>query len=122
MGGGGERALCMWVCPPALLSQHASLLFSSLRIYYEGKEEKKAGLEILETTPYSRSANLSSGGPGQPKAFLFVKRVPESLGLNTLGVMDICIINPSKGENTPHTFCKVDRNLNTSMVSPATHI
>ncbi|XP_073464759.1 DENN domain-containing protein 4B isoform X2 [Aquarana catesbeiana] len=91
---------------------------TELGVYYEGKEEKKPGLEVLETTPYSRSANLSSGAPGQPKAFLFVKRVPESLGLNTLGVMDICIINPSKGESTPHTFCKVDRNLNTSMFGP----
>nr|XP_021382674.1 DENN domain-containing protein 4B-like [Lonchura striata domestica] len=26
---------------------------------------------------------------------------------------------PSKGESTPHTFCRVDKNLNTSMWGPA---
>ncbi|XP_072284756.1 DENN domain-containing protein 4B [Pyxicephalus adspersus] len=92
---------------------------TELGIYYEGKESLKPELQILETTPYSHSANLSSGVPGHPRTFLTFKRAPESLGLNTLGVMDICIINPSKGESTPHTFCRVDRNLNTSMFGPA---
>ncbi|XP_031704642.1 C-myc promoter-binding protein-like, partial [Anarrhichthys ocellatus] len=32
-----------------------------------------------------------------------------------LAVTDICIIIPSKGETPPHTFCKVEKNLNSSM-------
>lgn len=92
---------------------------TELGVYYEGKENLRPGFQVIDTTPYSHSANLSSGTPGHPKTFLAYKRAPESLGLNTLGVMDICIINPSKGDSTPHTFCKVDRNLNTSMFGPA---
>ncbi|XP_068108536.1 DENN domain-containing protein 4B [Hyperolius riggenbachi] len=92
---------------------------TELGVYYEGKERLKPGFKHIEITPYSHSANLSSGAPGQPRTFLTYKKAPESLGVNTLGVMDICIINPSKGESTPHTFCKVDRNLNTSMFGPA---
>ncbi|KAM4013187.1 DENN domain-containing protein 4B isoform 1-T2 [Anomaloglossus baeobatrachus] len=92
---------------------------TELGVHYEGKETLRPGFQVIDTTPYSHSANLSSGAPGHPKTFLTYKRAPESLGLNTLGVMDICIINPSKGDSTPHTFCKVDRNLNTSMFGPA---
>ncbi|XP_073420735.1 DENN domain-containing protein 4B [Dendrobates tinctorius] len=92
---------------------------TELGVHYEGKETLRPGFQVIDTTPYSHSANLSSGTPGHPKTFLTYKRAPESLGLNTLGVMDICVINPSKGDSTPHTFCKVDRNLNTSMFGPA---
>ncbi|XP_056401533.1 DENN domain-containing protein 4B isoform X2 [Hyla sarda] len=92
---------------------------TELGIYYEGKENLRPGFQLIDTTPYSHSANLSSGAPGHPKTFLTYKRAPESLGMNTLGVMDICIISPSKGDSTPHTFCRVDRNLNTSMFGPA---
>ncbi|CAI9534470.1 unnamed protein product [Staurois parvus] len=106
-------------CTCATAGGRDKMPITELGVHYEGKETVKAGFEVLETTPYSHSANLSSGAPGQPRTFLIFKRAPESLGLNTLGVMDICIINPSKGESTPHTFCKVDRNLNTSMFGPA---
>ncbi|XP_075048507.1 DENN domain-containing protein 4B isoform X2 [Mixophyes fleayi] len=92
---------------------------TELGVHYEGKENLRPGFQVIDTTPYSHSANLSSGAPGHPKTFLTYKRAPEAQGLNTLGVMDICIINPSKGDSTPHTFCKVDRSLNTSMFSPA---
>lgn len=36
---------------------------------------------------------------------------------NSLAVTDICVIVTSKGETPPHTFCKVDKNLNCGMVS-----
>ncbi|KAM9293981.1 DENN domain-containing protein 4B [Gastrophryne carolinensis] len=88
---------------------------TELGVFYDGKETLKPGFVLVDTTPYSHSANLSSGAPGQPRTFLTFKRAPESHGLNTLGVMDVCVINPGKGDSTPHTFCKVDRNLNTSM-------
>ncbi|KAM4663320.1 DENN domain-containing protein 4B isoform 2-T3 [Discoglossus pictus] len=91
---------------------------TELGVHCDGKEPLRPGFQIIDTTPYSHSANLSSGSPGHQRTFLTYKRAPETLGLNMLGVMDICIINPSKGENTPHTFCKVDRNLNTSMFGP----
>ncbi|KAF1416563.1 DENN domain-containing protein 4B, partial [Spheniscus humboldti] len=90
-----------------------------LGVHYEGKDRPKPGYKILDTTPYSRSANLNSGGPGHQRTFLTYRRAAEPHGHNTLGITDICLIMPSKGESTPHTFCRVDKNLNTSMWGPA---
>ncbi|XP_064032237.1 DENN domain-containing protein 4B isoform X2 [Pogoniulus pusillus] len=93
-----------------------------LGVHYEGKDRPKPGYRILDTTPYSRSANLNSGGPGHQRTFLTYRRAAEPHGHNTLGVTDICLIMPSKGESTPHTFCRVDKNLNTSMWGPALYL
>ncbi|XP_035746408.1 DENN domain-containing protein 4B [Egretta garzetta] len=41
-----------------------------LGVHYEGKDRPKPGYKILDTTPYSRSANLNSGGPGHQRTFL----------------------------------------------------
>uniref|UniRef100_A0AAR2ISS7 DENN/MADD domain containing 4B n=1 Tax=Pygocentrus nattereri TaxID=42514 RepID=A0AAR2ISS7_PYGNA len=87
-----------------------------LDVLYEGKELVKQGWLVMETTPYSRSASLSSGGPTTHRTFLMYRRAPDSQALNTLGVTDISLLMPSKGEVAPHTFCRVDKNLNTSMV------
>ncbi|KAM6309379.1 LOW QUALITY PROTEIN: DENN domain-containing protein 4B [Podargus strigoides] len=93
-----------------------------LGVHYEGKDRPKPGCKILDTTPYSRSANLNSGGPGHQRTFLTYRRATEPPGHNTLGVTDICLVMPSKGESTPHTFCRVDKNLNTSMWGPALYL
>ncbi|XP_072702941.1 DENN domain-containing protein 4B isoform X5 [Ciconia boyciana] len=90
-----------------------------LGVHYEGKDRPKPGYKVLDTTPYSRSANLNSGGPGHQRTFLTYRRAAEPHGHNTLGITDICLVMPSKGESTPHTFCRVDKNLNTSMWGPA---
>lgn len=88
------------------------------RVLYEGKERLKQGWYVIETTPYSRSASLSSGGgPVMHRVFLTYRRALDSQGLHTLGVTDITLLLPSKGEVAPHTFCRVDKSLNTSMVS-----
>ncbi|XP_066577543.1 DENN domain-containing protein 4B [Amia ocellicauda] len=94
-----------------------------LGVLYEGKEPVKPGWHVIETTPYSRSASLSSGGaPGTHRTFLTYRRAPDSQALNTLGVTDISVLLPSKGESAPHTFCKVDKNLNTGMWGPALYL
>ncbi|KAL2295108.1 hypothetical protein Nmel_018259 [Mimus melanotis] len=90
-----------------------------LGVHYEGKDRPKPGYQILDTTPYSRSANLAAGSPGHQRTFLTFRRAAEPPGHHTLGVTDICLVIPSKGESTPHTFCRVDKNLNTSMWGPA---
>ncbi|XP_060111742.1 DENN domain-containing protein 4B [Heteronotia binoei] len=90
-----------------------------LGVHYDGKDRPKTGHKIIDTTPYSRSANLTSGGPGHQRTFLTYRRASEGQGYSTLGVTDICLIMPSKGESTPHTFCRVDRNLNAGMWGPA---
>uniref|UniRef100_A0A669CTF7 DENN domain containing 4B n=1 Tax=Oreochromis niloticus TaxID=8128 RepID=A0A669CTF7_ORENI len=89
-----------------------------LGVLYEGKEQLKQGWYVIETTPYSRSASLSAGGaPTAHRVFMTYRRALDSQGLHTLGVTDIALLLPSKGEVAPHTFCRVDKNLNTGMVS-----
>uniref|UniRef100_A0A8C9TJ58 DENN domain containing 4B n=1 Tax=Scleropages formosus TaxID=113540 RepID=A0A8C9TJ58_SCLFO len=93
-----------------------------LGVHYEGKEPTKPGWRVIETTPYSRSASLSSGGPTTHRTFLMYRRAPDSQALNTLGITDISLVMPSKGETAPHTFCRVDKNLNTGMWGPALYL
>uniref|UniRef100_A0A4W5MF11 DENN domain containing 4B n=1 Tax=Hucho hucho TaxID=62062 RepID=A0A4W5MF11_9TELE len=93
-----------------------------LGVLYEGKEVVKQGWYMIETTPYSRSASLSSGGPTTHRTFLTYRRAPESQALHTLGVTDISLLLPSKGEMAPHTFCRVEKNLNTGIWGPALYL
>ncbi|KAM9852650.1 LOW QUALITY PROTEIN: DENN domain-containing protein 4B [Aulostomus maculatus] len=94
-----------------------------LGVLYEGKEQLKQGWYVIETTPYSRSASLSAGGaPTAHRVFLTYRRALDSQGLHTLGVTDIALLLPSKGEVAPHTFCRVDKNLNTGMWGPALYV
>ncbi|KAJ7403685.1 DENN domain containing 4A [Pitangus sulphuratus] len=88
---------------------------TDLGVLYDGKERVKQGCEIIQTTPYGRPANISGSASSQ-RVFLTYRRAAENMTQNALAVTDICIIIPSKGETPPHTFCKVDKNLNNSMV------
>ncbi|XP_060115890.1 C-myc promoter-binding protein isoform X2 [Heteronotia binoei] len=87
---------------------------TDLGVLYDGKERLKQGCEIIQTTPYGRPA-IISGGASSQKVHITYRRALENMTPNTLAVTDICIIVPSKGETPPHTFCKVDKNLNNSM-------
>uniref|UniRef100_A0AAY4E165 DENN/MADD domain containing 4B n=1 Tax=Denticeps clupeoides TaxID=299321 RepID=A0AAY4E165_9TELE len=93
-----------------------------LGVLYEGKDPAKHGWQVIETTPYSRSASLSYGSPTTHRTFLMYRRAPDSQALNTLGITDISLLMPSKGEVAPHTFCRVDKNLNTGMWGPALYL
>ncbi|XP_016354653.1 LOW QUALITY PROTEIN: DENN domain-containing protein 4B-like [Sinocyclocheilus anshuiensis] len=91
-------------------------------VLYEGKDPVRSGWQVIETTPYSRSASLSSGGPATHRTFLMFRRAPDSQALNTLGITEISLLMPSKGETAPHTYCRVDKNLNTGMWGPALYL
>ncbi|XP_040923572.2 DENN domain-containing protein 4B-like isoform X1 [Betta splendens] len=94
-----------------------------LGVLYEGKEQLKQGWYVIETTPYSRSASLSSGGaPAAHRVFLTYRRALDSQGLHTLGITDIALLLPGKAEVAPHTFCRVEKNLNTGMWGPALYV
>ncbi|XP_068616647.1 DENN domain-containing protein 4B [Brachionichthys hirsutus] len=89
-----------------------------LGVLYEGREQLKQGWYVIETTPYSRAASLGAGAaPTAHRVFLTYRRALDSL--HTLGVTDIALLLPGKGEVAPHTFCRVDKNLNTGMWGPA---
>ncbi|XP_044942840.1 DENN domain-containing protein 4B isoform X3 [Mustela putorius furo] len=93
-----------------------------LGVLYEGKERPKPGVQVLDTTPYSHSANLAPPGPGHPRTYLTCRRAAEGAGLHALGITDLCLVLPSKGEGTPHTYCRLARNLNPGMWGPAVYL
>eukprot|EP00064_Thunnus_orientalis_P021123 superscaffoldBa00006222_g21278 len=86
---------------------------TDLGVLYEWKERLKQGCHIIQTTPSGRPANIS--GNSSQRIYVTYRRAPESQPHAALAVTDICIIIPSKGETPPHTFCKVEKNLNSSM-------
>uniref|UniRef100_A0AAQ5XBA5 UDENN domain-containing protein n=1 Tax=Amphiprion ocellaris TaxID=80972 RepID=A0AAQ5XBA5_AMPOC len=86
---------------------------TDLGVLYEWKERLKQGCHLIQTTPAGRPANIS--GNSSQRIYVTYRRAPESQPHAALAVTDICIIIPSKGETPPHTFCKVEKNLNSSM-------
>uniref|UniRef100_A0A8C5JH23 DENN domain containing 4A n=1 Tax=Junco hyemalis TaxID=40217 RepID=A0A8C5JH23_JUNHY len=94
---------------------------TDLGVLYDGKERVKQGCEIIQSTPYGRPANISGSASSQ-RVYITYRRAAESMTQNSLAVTDICIIIPSKGETPPHTFCKVDKNLNNSMWGSAVYL
>uniref|UniRef100_A0A668AMV6 DENN domain containing 4A n=1 Tax=Myripristis murdjan TaxID=586833 RepID=A0A668AMV6_9TELE len=86
---------------------------TDLGVLYEWKERLKQGCHLIQTTPCGRPANISS--TSSQRIYITYRRAPESQPHAALAVTDICIIIPGKGETPPHTFCKVEKNLNSSM-------
>lgn len=86
---------------------------TDLGVLYEWKEKLKPGCHIVQTTPSGRPANISSSS--SQRIYITYRRSPKSQPHTSLAVTDVCIIVPGKGETPPHTFCRVDKNLNSSM-------
>nr|XP_054588173.1 C-myc promoter-binding protein isoform X2 [Nothobranchius furzeri] len=86
---------------------------TDLGVLFEWKERLKQGCYLIQTTPSGRPANIS--GNSSQRIYITYRRAPESQPHASLAVTDICIIIPSKGETSPHTFCRVEKNLNSSI-------
>ncbi|XP_067839418.1 DENN domain-containing protein 4C isoform X2 [Heptranchias perlo] len=84
-------------------------------VLYEGKERLIPGCEILQATPFGRCANVNNSSATSQRIFITHRRAPLNRPQNSLAVTDMCVIVTSKGETPPHTFCKVDKNLNCGM-------
>ncbi|KAM3857669.1 DENN domain-containing protein 4C [Diretmus argenteus] len=84
-------------------------------VLYEGKERLIQGCEVIQATPYGRCANVNNSSATSQRIFITFRRAPLVQPQNSLAVTDICVIVTSKGETPPHTFCKVDKNLNCGM-------
>uniref|UniRef100_A0A8C3TIR3 DENN domain containing 4C n=1 Tax=Chelydra serpentina TaxID=8475 RepID=A0A8C3TIR3_CHESE len=84
-------------------------------VLYEGKERVILGCEVIQATPYGRCANVNNSSATSQRIFITYRRAPPVRPQNSLAVTDICVIVTSKGETPPHTFCKVDKNLNCGM-------
>lgn len=83
---------------------------------YEGKERLIQGCEVIQATPYGRCANVNNSSATSQRIFITFRRAPPVQPQNSLAVTDICVIVTNKGETPPHTFCKVEKNLNCGMV------
>ncbi|XP_054253957.1 DENN domain-containing protein 4C isoform X7 [Indicator indicator] len=88
---------------------------TDIGVLYEGKERIISGCEVIQATPYGRCANVNNSSASSQRIFITYRRAPAIRPQNSLAVTDICVIVTSKGETPPHTFCKVDKNLNCGM-------
>lgn len=85
-----------------------------LGIMYEGRGEKpNLDSQMLKTTPYGRPANVNNSTQG---IYFTYRRASDTAGSNLFAVTDICIILTNKGEAPPHTFYKINKNLNKGML------
>ncbi|KAL4640325.1 DENN domain-containing protein 4C [Arapaima gigas] len=87
------------------------LPLSDVGVLYEGKERVIQGCEVIQATPFGRCANVNNST--SQRIFITFRRAPPVQPQNSLAVTDVCIV--IKGETPPHTFCKVDKNLNSAM-------
>ncbi|XP_066113429.1 DENN domain-containing protein 4C isoform X1 [Saccopteryx bilineata] len=88
---------------------------TDIGVLYEGKERLIPGCEVIQATPYGRCANVNNSSTTSQRIFITYRRAPQIRPQNSLAVTDICVIITNKGETPPHTFCKVDKNLNCGM-------
>ncbi|XP_025047546.1 DENN domain-containing protein 4C isoform X5 [Alligator sinensis] len=88
---------------------------TDIGVLYEGKERVISGCEVIQATPYGRCANVNNSSATSQRIFITFRRAPPVRPQNSLAVTDICVIVTSKGETPPHTFCRVDKNLNCGM-------
>uniref|UniRef100_A0AAQ4QKQ5 DENN/MADD domain containing 4A n=1 Tax=Gasterosteus aculeatus aculeatus TaxID=481459 RepID=A0AAQ4QKQ5_GASAC len=93
---------------------------TDLGVLYEWKEKLKPGCHIVQTTPSGRPANVSSSS--SQRIYITYRRAPKSQPHTSLAVTDVCVVIPGKGETPPHTFCKVDKNLNSSMWGSSVYV
>ncbi|XP_077085763.1 DENN domain-containing protein 4C isoform X2 [Siphateles boraxobius] len=84
-------------------------------VLYEGKERVIQGCEVIEATPFGRCANVNNSSATSQRIFITYRRAHPIQPQNSLAVTDICVIITNKGETPPHTFCKVNKNLNCGM-------
>ncbi|XP_076828543.1 DENN domain-containing protein 4C [Brachyhypopomus gauderio] len=86
---------------------------SDIGVQYEGKDQLMPGCEAIQATPYGRCANVNNSST--QRIFITLRRALAVQPKNSLAVTDICVIVTNKGEIPPHTFLKVDKNLNCGM-------
>ncbi|KAM6949621.1 DENN domain-containing protein 4C [Aplochiton taeniatus] len=94
---------------------HEKPPLTDVGVLYEGKERLIQGCEVIQATPFGRCANVNNSSATAQRIFITTRRAPPVQPQNSLAVTDICVIITSKGETPPHTFCRVDKNLNCGM-------
>lgn len=76
----------------------------------ESKEEKvKPDSIIIDRTPLGHPANVNNSSSG---LFFTARRSTPNAPPHQLVITHICVILTTKGETPPHTYFRIDRNLN----------
>lgn len=83
-------------------------------VMYDGKERILPDSEIILKTPKGLSANINNSS--RQKTYLTYRRAPPTMPCNALVVTDIVVIMTNKGEDPPHAFCMINKNLNRGLV------
>ncbi|XP_043666417.1 DENN domain-containing protein Crag isoform X3 [Vespula pensylvanica] len=82
-------------------------------VIYEGKERIMQDAQMVLETPKGHVANVNNS---TSKIFVTYRRASQKMPCNSLVVTDICVILTNKGENSPHAFCVINKNLNKGML------
>uniref|UniRef100_A0A914I9T6 C-myc promoter-binding protein n=1 Tax=Globodera rostochiensis TaxID=31243 RepID=A0A914I9T6_GLORO len=91
-----------------------------LGVLDEGKGEKPmVDAVILDKTPYGLSANISNSSSS---LFFTTRRAKADSPPHQLVITQICVILENKGERPPHTFYKIPKNLNKSMIGSEVYV
>ncbi|UJR37238.1 hypothetical protein I4U23_029947 [Adineta vaga] len=89
---------------------------TDIGILLEGKEKVMENVSIIETTPHGYSANVFVSPFSKERTLITYRRAATMILCNSLAVTDICVIIESKGETPPHSFNKIHKNLNRSII------
>ncbi|KAI3421289.1 hypothetical protein GPALN_014910 [Globodera pallida] len=91
-----------------------------LGVLDEGKGEKPmVDAVILDKTPYGLAANISNSSSS---LFFTTRRAKADSPPHQLVITQICVILENKGERPPHTFYKIPKNLNKSMIGSEVYV
>jgi len=85
-------------------------------VFYEGTRERVMnGCTVIRTTVGNNSANLNNGSFNVDRVFITYRRGVE-LACNSLAVIDICVVVKSKGEQAPHSYNEIGKDLNRNLL------
>jgi len=91
-----------------------------LNVLYEGVDHPKPGFQLIEFTPNGHSANVNNSN--KSSTFVTYRRANDLSPCNELVITELAVIVGSKGEEPPHTFIKIDKNLNKGMLGSAVYL
>lgn len=89
---------------------------TDIGVLIEGREKAMENVCLIETTPHGYPANIFSSSFSKERTLITYRRAANNILCNTLAVTDVCIIIESKNEKPPHSFNKINKNLNRSLL------
>ncbi|CAF1037250.1 unnamed protein product [Rotaria sp. Silwood1] len=91
---------------------------TDIDVLLEAREETMDNFSVIETTPHGYPASICNSFFSKERTLITYRRAALTILCNTLTVTDVCVIIESKGKTSPHSFIKINKNLNHSMFNP----